>query len=134
MMKIGELAKMTDCSVQTIRYYEKEKLLSSIQRSEGNFRLYDQDAVKQLLFIKHCRSLDLSLSEIRQLIALSGSPSAQCEDVNRMMDSHIRQVEARIKELTQLHEQLKAMRHSCASKRTIEQCGILNILSAKRSI
>lgn len=129
-MKIGELAKLTDCSVQTIRYYEKEKLLSSIQRSEGNFRLYDKNAVKQLLFIKHCRSLDLSLSEIRQLITLSVSPDAQCEDVNHMMDAHIRQVEARIKELTQLQEQLKAIRHSCSSKRTVEQCGILNALSA----
>lgn len=133
IMKIGELAKITDCSVQTIRYYEKEKLLSSVQRSEGNFRLYDKGAVKQLLFIKQCRSLDLSLSEIRQLIALSDSPGAQCEDVNHMMDSHIRQVDACIKELTQLREQLKAIRHSCSSERTVEQCGILNVLSAKCS-
>mgnify|MGYP001361014237 CR=1 FL=1 len=133
-MKIGQLAKMTDCSIQAIRYYEKENLLRSIQRSEGNFRLYDKDAVKQLLFIKHCRSLDLCLPEIRQVLALSDSPNAQCEEVNRMMDSHIQQVKTRIEELTQLRGQLKAIRHSCSSKQTVEQCGILNALSTKQHI
>ena len=68
MMKIGELAKLTGCSVQTIRYYEKEHLLESKNRSEGNFRLYDSSAVEQLMFIKHCRSLDLALYEVRELI------------------------------------------------------------------
>ena len=57
MIKIGELSKVTGCSVQTIRHYEKEQLIASAERSEGNFRLYDEVAVEQLLFIKHCRSL-----------------------------------------------------------------------------
>ena len=92
-MKIGELAKKTDCSVQTIRYYEKEQLLCTTQRSDGNFRLYDEAAVEQLLFIKLCRNLDLSLSEIRQLLTLKRSPGEQCDQVNRMMDTHIQQVE-----------------------------------------
>lgn len=75
MIKIGELSKVTGCSVQTIRHYEKEQLIASAERSEGNFRLYDEVAVEQLLFIKHCRSLDLSLPEIRQLLGLSRSPA-----------------------------------------------------------
>ncbi|MFK4754770.1 Cd(II)/Pb(II)-responsive transcriptional regulator [Oceanobacter antarcticus] len=129
-MKIGELAKRTDCSVQTIRHYEKEQLIASVERSEGNFRLYDEAAVEQLLFIKHCRSLDLSLPEIRQLLGLSRSPSAQCDDVNRMIDAHIDQVEARIQELTKLNEQLRMLRRSCSNRRTVEQCGILRNLSA----
>lgn len=129
-MKIGELAKRTDCSVQTIRHYEKEQLIASVERSEGNFRLYDEAAVEQLLFIKHCRSLDLSLPEIRQLMGLSRSPSAQCDDVNRMIDAHIDQVEARIQELTKLNEQLRMLRRSCSNRRTVEQCGILRNLSA----
>ena len=132
-MKIGELAKLTGCSVQTIRYYEQEKLLPSIQRSEGNFRLYDESSAEQLLFIKLCRGLDLSLSEVRQLLALKRSPSAQCDEVNRMMEAHIQQVEVRIRELTQLHEQLKALRGHCSNRRTVEQCGILQTLSSNQS-
>lgn len=130
IMKIGELASVTGCSIQTIRYYEKANLLPSTQRSEGNFRLYDKAAVELLLFIKHCRSLDLSLPEIRRLLALNSTPGAQCEEVNRMMDAHIQQVEDRIAELTQLRAQLKALRRSCSSERTIAQCGILQTLSA----
>ena len=115
MIKIGELSKVTGCSVQTIRHYEKEQLIASAERSEGNFRLYDEVAVEQLLLIKHCRSLDLSLPEIRQLLGLSRSPGAQCDDVNRMMDRHIEQVEARIQELTKLNEQLRMLRRSCSN-------------------
>ena len=115
MIKIGELSKVTGCSVQTIRHYEKEQLIASAERSEGNFRLYDEAAVEHLLFIKHCRSLDLSLPEIRQLLGLSRSPGAQCDDVNRMMDRHIEQVEARIQELTKLNEQLRMLRRSCSN-------------------
>jgi Cd(II)/Pb(II)-responsive transcriptional regulator len=133
MMKIGELSTVTGCSVQTIRHYEKEKLIAASERSEGNFRLYDEAAVEQLRFIKHCRSLDLCLPEIRQLLALNRSPAAQCDDVNRMMDDHIKQVEVRIRELTKLSEQLRALRRSCSNQQTVEHCGILRNLSATPS-
>lgn len=129
-MKIGELAKISGCSVQTIRYYEKERLLESIKRSEGNFRLYDSSVIEQLTFIKHCRSLDLTLSEIRQLLELNRSPDIQCDDINKMIDNHIDQVELRIDELNNLRRQLKSLRASCSSNRTIDQCGILQNLSS----
>lgn len=131
-MKIGELATLTDCSVQTIRYYEKENLLSSTRRSEGNFRLYESAAVEQLKFIKHCRSLDLSLAEIRQLVELNQLPSMHCDDVNKMVDSHIEQVAMRIKELQYLQKQLKSLRDSCSDSRTVKECGILQNLSASQ--
>ena len=130
-MKIGELANRTNCSIQTIRYYEREKLLQSTQRSEGNFRLYDEAAVEQLSFIKLCRNLDLSLSEIRQLIALKRSPNAQCDEVNLMMDKHIDQVETRINDLSQLRDQLILLRKCCTDERTVAQCGILKSLAVK---
>ena len=131
-MKIGELAKLTGCSVQTIRYYEAEKLLPSTRRSEGNFRLYDGASAEQLVFIRLCRGLDLSLSEIRQLLILKRSPNAQCDEVNRMIEVHIQQVESRIRELTQLNEMLKALRGRCSDQRTVEQCGILQTLSSNQ--
>jgi len=128
-MKIGELAKLSGCSVQTIRYYEKEGLFASIPRSEGNFRLYSTVVVDQLMFIKQCRSLDLTLPEIRQLLELNRSPDTQCDDVNRMIEGHITQVNQRIQELKKLHRQLTLLRTSCSNDRTIENCGILQNLS-----
>lgn len=130
-MKIGELSKLTGCSIQTIRHYEKQQLIAANRRSEGNFRLYDVKAIDQLLLIKHCRSLDLSLPEIRQLLTLNNSPGAQCANVNRIMDMHIERVQTRILELTQLRRQLKALRRTCPNPRTVEQCGILKNLTDK---
>ena len=69
-MKIGELAKLTDCQVETIRYYERERLLPEPARSEGNYRLYTQAHVERLTFIRNCRSLDMTLEEIRSLLNL----------------------------------------------------------------
>lgn len=132
-MKIGELAIITGCSVQTIRHYEKEGLLASTQRSAGNFRLYEAFAITQLMFIKQCRSLGLALPEIRQLIELSQSPSSACDDVNVMIDKHIDHVECRIRELEELRHQLKSLRGSCSSDRQVEQCGILQKLSTNSS-
>lgn len=124
-MKIGELAKRSGCSVQTIRYYEKEGLLSSTARSEGNFRLYDERAEERLMFIKRCRSLDLSLTEVKHLLALSQEPNSACDKVNQIVDRHIQQVEDRITELQGLHRQLRGLRGHCAENLTVEQCGII---------
>ncbi len=129
-MKIGELAKLTGCSVQSIRYYEKENLLPSMRRSEGNFRLSGSATMEQIKFIKHCRSLDLSLAEIRQLIEINLQPGKRCNDVNQMVDNHIEQVALRISELQSLQKQLNLLRDSCTSNRTVEECGILKNLSA----
>ena len=117
--------------MQTIRYYEKMKLLNLPRRSEGNFRLYDQTTLDQLMFIKHCRRLDISLTEIKLLIDIKGSPSSQCEKVNILLDSHIFQVEKNIKELQSLQNQLIALRGKCRDHLTVKDCGILLDLSNK---
>lgn len=128
-MKIGELSKRSGCSVQTIRYYEKEGLLASKSRSEGNFRLYDQVAESQLMFVKRCRNFGLSLKEIKELLMLSQQPKSRCDQVNEMIDAHIKQVDERIEELTSLAEHLGQLRENCSEERTVEKCGIIKNLS-----
>ncbi len=123
-MKIRELAKRSGCSVQTIRYYEREGLLSSAARSEGNFRLYDKHAEERLMFVKRCRSLDLTLVEVKQLLSLTQESDSACDEVNQMVDQHIQRVEDRIGALQDLHSQLIGLRAHCAENRTIEQCGM----------
>ena len=85
-MKIGELAKLTDCQVETIRYYEREGLLPEPARSDGNYRLYTQAHVERLTFIRNCRSLDMTLEEIRSLLGLRDSPQDQCESVPEFIE------------------------------------------------
>lgn len=133
-MKIGELAKLTDCHVETIRYYEREGLLPAPARSEGNYRLYNQAHVERLTFIRNCRSLDMTLEEIRSLLSLRDSPQDQCESVNALIDEHIHHVKARIDGLLALQTQLLDLRQRCSEGADKDHCGILQQLEVSGSV
>ena len=130
-MKIGELAKLTDCPVETIRYYEKENLLPPPARTDGNYRVYTQAHTERLTFIRNCRSLDMTLEEIRSLLGLRDSTQDQCESVNALIDEHIHHVKARIDGLLALQEQLLDLRQRCGGG---NQCGILQQLEVSGGI
>jgi len=127
-MQIGELAKQTGCSIQTVRFYERKGLLDKPLRSEGNYRLYDKAAVDRLTFIKQCRALDISMKEIEVLLKQKASPNKSCASVNLLIKEHITQVDAKINELKKLKNVLNNMSQKCSSDKTIQTCGILNEL------
>jgi len=133
-MKIGELAKITDCQVETIRYYERESLLPPPARSDGNYRLYTQAHVERLTFIRNCRILDMTLDEIRNLLTLRDSPQDQCQSVNDLIDEHIHHVKARIDGLVALQEQLVALRKKCHGGTAEEHCAILQRLEISGAV
>ncbi len=128
-MKIGELARIAQCSVETVRYYEKESLLPAPARTEGNFREYGATHAERLRFIRNCRALDMSHSEIRNLLKLADQPSEGCGAINIVFDQHIAHVDERIRELTQLKEQLCHLRERCQSEQAVDACGILHGLA-----
>lgn len=132
-VKIGELATATQTQVETIRYYEREGLLPQAPRSEGNYRIYGPEHVERLGFIRHCRSLDMTLDEIRALLRFKDSPSEDCGDVNALLDEHIGHVAARIRELRALEKQLKGLREQCVVAQDAGHCGILGGLSRAAS-
>lgn len=128
-LKIGELAKQAEITVETIRFYEKEGLLPAPARSEGNYRLYNADHVERLRFIRHCRTLDMALNEIRILLQYRDMPTEDCGDVNALLDEHISAVQARIKELMKLKQHLVTLRQKCTSPASTNSCGILSALT-----
>jgi Cd(II)/Pb(II)-responsive transcriptional regulator len=132
-MKIGELARLTDSQVETIRYYEREGLLPSPARTEGNYRTYTQAHVERLSFIRNCRSLDMTLEEIRSLLRLRDSPRDQCESVNALIDEHIEHVNARVASLQALQQQLLDLRRRCADG-AADHCGILERLEVTGAV
>ncbi|MFZ5957347.1 Cd(II)/Pb(II)-responsive transcriptional regulator [Pseudomonas sp. QL9] len=127
-MKIGELAKLTGCPVETIRYYEREGLLPEPARTGGNYRHYDSSHVDRLSFIRHCRSLDMTQEEIRILLGLRDRPEADCGTANQLIDEHLHHVEVRIAELQSLRQQLQDLRARCSGTGSSEACGILREL------
>lgn len=128
-MKIGELAKATRTPVQTIRYYEREGLLAQAPRSEGNYRIYAAAHAERLAFVRHCRTLDMTLDEIRLLLRLKDAPGEDCGKVDALLDEHIGHVALRIRELRQLEKQLRALREQCAGAQDAGHCGILRRLA-----
>jgi Cd(II)/Pb(II)-responsive transcriptional regulator len=131
-MKIGELATLTHCQVETIRYYEREGLLPAPARTESNYRLYRAEHVQRLIFIRNCRTLDMSLGEIGELLALRDRVTDNCEAINRLIDEHITHVNARIQALQALQQQLIELRHSCTSDQT--PCEIIRQLSTSDNL
>ncbi len=128
-MKIGELATTTGTPIETIRYYEREGLLPQPGRTEGNYRIYDRSHANRLLFVRHCRALDMNLDEIRVLLRFRDAPVGDCGEVNALLDEHIGHVQERMKELRNLDKDLRALRVLCTEAQETSQCGILNGLS-----
>jgi Cd(II)/Pb(II)-responsive transcriptional regulator len=124
-IRIGELAKRTGCSIDAIRYYERQGLLPQVDRSVGNFRLYDEEAVERLQFIRHCRSLDMNLAEVAALLRAQDHPDENCEDVTELLDGHIAEVARRIADLERLESYLTELRGCCVEGSVARQCGIL---------
>ena len=125
-MKIGELARAAGTQADTIRYYEREGLLRAPARTESNYRQYDASHLARLRFIRHCRSLDMALDEIRALLRFQDAPAAHCGEVNALLDEHIGHVAERIRELQRLQRELKALRAQCDAAGA--SCGILDTL------
>ncbi len=127
--QIGELARLSGVPVETVRYYETLKLIPKPPRSQGNYRMYAQEHLERLSFIRHCRSLDMSIDEIRPLLRVRDRPDADCSEVNAVLDEHIEHVGERLAELQRLKRQLLALRQRCQSASRGADCGILTGLS-----
>ncbi|MCL6233539.1 Cd(II)/Pb(II)-responsive transcriptional regulator [Acinetobacter sp. ANC 5579] len=125
---IKELSTKSGVSVDSIRFYEKKKLLKPSFRADNNYRYYDEEMYKRLVFIKRCRNLDISLTEIQTLLELEQSPTQSCHAVNELIDNHIRQVSEKIKELENFKIQLSKLRASCNETSQINDCQILKHL------
>jgi DNA-binding transcriptional MerR regulator len=119
--RIGEIAQQTGVSVETLRYYEKRRLLNAPPRTEGGFRLYSDDAVQQVRFIKQAQSLGLTLDDVQQLLTgpQRRSHVASCRKVRDLLTRRIEDIDARIKELREfrrtLHEHLVACEGALAA-------------------
>ena len=77
-LRIGDLAKATGTKVVTIRYYEQIGLLPVPFRTDGNYRCYTEEHVRQLRFVRRCRNLGFTLAQVRELLHLSLQANHEC--------------------------------------------------------
>ncbi|KAF1020600.1 MAG: HTH-type transcriptional regulator ZntR [Paracidovorax wautersii] len=127
--RIGQAAQAAGLSAASIRFYEKEGLLGPGTRSEASYRLYSDEDVHRLRFIRLCRALDMSLDEVRTLLALDLRDHADCERAQQTLDEHLRHVHERMAELRALERDLQSLRACCDGQGP--HCGIMEALHAR---
>jgi len=128
---IGALSKLTNCNIETIRYYERIGLLAPPPRTEGGHRQYDDEHVKRLTFIRRGRELGFTLEEVRQLLTLVDSGHYTCEEARTITLAHVEDVRRKIVDLQALHRVLKNTAAECSGGK-VPECPIIDVLFATK--
>lgn len=130
MYRIGELARLADVTPDTIRYYEKQQMMSHDVRTEGGFRLYGDEDLRRLKFIRHGRQLGFSLEAIRELLSIRVDPEHHtCQESKSIVQARLTEVEARIAELQVMRQSLQRLNDACCgTAHSSVYCSILEAL------
>lgn len=112
-MQIGALSKQSGFSVDAIRFYERQRLLQSPRRSGGGFRLFDEEQLVALRFIKSAQELGFTLDEIRELLKIRSDSSKACPKMRVLLQTKLVSVENKITSLRTLRAELKSALGKC---------------------
>jgi len=130
-ISIGELSKHSGVNIETIRYYERIKMLSAPARTASGRRVYGPAEKRMLAFIRRSRELGFTLEEIRALLALGGPERAACADVHKIASAHLASVRSKLSDLVKLEAILAETVAQCSDGATPD-CPVLDILDAGR--
>ena len=124
---IGDLGKATNTKIETVRYYERIGLLAKPPRTSGNYRDYSDTDLARLSFIRRARDLGFSLDQVRALLSLSDDTTRDCNDIDRIANQHLQEVNRKIADLSALGRELKVIIESCDGG-TVADCRIIEAL------
>lgn len=130
-LSIGAVAKRSGVGVETVRYYEREGLLTQPERKASGYRQYDNDVVRHLLFIRRAKQLGFTLKEIKSLLALRNTESATRADVRAQANEKLRDIDAKIRDLSNMRLALQTLVDSCHGHGAAKTCPILEALDTK---
>lgn len=131
---IGQLAKAIGVNVQTLRYYERLKLLTPSARKSSGYRLYGPSEIARLRFIKNAQTLGFTLHEIAELLNLQVNSTARCGDVQQRAQAKLKQVEAKVRDLRFLARALRGLIQNCRAGQPTERCPILKSMDEERRV
>lgn len=130
MLTIRKASEQTGLSADTLRYYERIGLLPPIARNNGGQRRYDEADVARLRFVKRAQTMDFSLQEIGQLLTLRDRPDDVREDVRSLTKRKLADIEHRIRNLSDLRDELQALVAQCRS--STGACPIISRMEARQ--
>jgi MerR family mercuric resistance operon transcriptional regulator len=130
-LTIGRLSERTGVNIETIRYYEKIKMLPAPPRTAGGRRIYGEAETRTLAFIRRARELGFGLAEIRALLGLAAPGKASCADVRAIVAHHLEDIRAKMSDLAKLERTLAKTIARCSGRR-VPDCPVLDILDIRR--
>lgn len=131
MLTIGKVAEQAQVTADSIRFYEREGLIAPTKKSDSGYRLYTEEAVRRIGFIKHAQQCGFSLSEIRELLELRNDDKSCCDDIYRVAIEKKLQLENKIRALNAMSQALSHLIDQCShDKKTLDECPILGTLEA----
>lgn len=131
--KVGEIAEIVGVNVETLRYYEKIKLMPTPKRKEfSRYRIYDDNDLARLTFIKLAKELGFTLMEIKELLDLKIESTATCGDIKHLAEHKLTDIENRIKDLLKIKKVLTKLVHQCIHEEvSTDECPILEVIDYK---
>lgn len=128
-LKIGDVARLAELSVDAVRFYEREGLLGRVRRTPAGQRQYDAEAVRRLAFVRRATALGFSLAEVKGLLTLRVSARTPCERVRKRALSKLADIDQRISELQAMREALARLAHNCDEPSATGNCPFLDELT-----
>lgn len=131
MWTVGEIARQAGVNLETVRYYERRKLLPPPPRTYSGYRLYDQQSLKRIRFIRRAKALGFTLTEIRELLGLQIRQAGPDAKLRRKAQEKLADVEAKIQSLSHIRDVLADLVRRCGSQTTSRcKCPILENLES----
>jgi MerR family mercuric resistance operon transcriptional regulator len=129
-LTIGQLARRARVNRETVRYYERRRLLQRPSRSIAGYRVFPDAAIKRLRFIRRAKMLGFSLEEIKELLALRVGSIDTCDRVRERNLIKIADIDRKIEALRQIRTSLNSLVTACSRRRKTNECPILDSLEA----
>ena len=126
---VGQIAKKAKLNTETLRYYEKISIMPKPKRRESRYRIYNDNDLLRLKFIKRTKELGFTLKEIKELLSLKVDSKAKCGDLKDVAEVKINDIKKKIKDLNKIKHQLELLVNKCVNEElSIEDCPIVKSL------
>ena len=126
-LTIGTVSERTGCNIETIRYYERIGLMPRTARSGGGHRLYGEDHMKRLGFIRRSRELGFTLDQVRTLLSLVDGRRYTCAQVKRITVEHLAGIHRKVADLRKIERVLREMAAQCDGG-AVPRCAVIDAL------
>ena len=128
-LTIGKLAKQAGIGIETVRFYERQGLIPPPARTDSNYRIYSEEEVGRLKFIKRAKLLGFTLNEIKDLLTLQHNPHATKADIKQRTDEKIINIREKIRDLELMLGALEHLSDACDGHGSLDECPILEALT-----